>query len=37
MPLLVTDLDNTLYDWVTPFARAIRALVRELEIGRAHV
>ena len=30
MPLLVTDLDNTLYDWVTPFARAIRALVREL-------
>jgi phosphoglycolate phosphatase len=30
VPLLVTDLDNTLYDWVTPFARAIRALVREL-------
>ncbi len=30
MRLLVTDLDNTLYDWVTPFARAIRAMVREL-------
>lgn len=30
MKLLVTDLDNTLYDWVTPFARSIRALVREL-------
>lgn len=30
MPLLVTDLDNTLYDWVTPFARAVRSMVREL-------
>lgn len=30
MRLLVTDLDNTLYDWVTPFARSIRALVREV-------
>ncbi len=30
MKLLVADLDNTLYDWVTPFARSIRALVREL-------
>jgi phosphoglycolate phosphatase len=29
--LLVTDLDNTLYDWVTPFARAMRALVRGLD------
>jgi phosphoglycolate phosphatase-like HAD superfamily hydrolase len=27
MPLLITDLDNTLYDWVTFFARSFRALV----------
>jgi phosphoglycolate phosphatase len=27
MPLLITDLDNTLYDWVTYYARAFRALV----------
>jgi FMN phosphatase YigB (HAD superfamily) len=25
-PLLITDLDNTLYDWVTFFARSFRAL-----------
>ncbi|MDP2314217.1 MAG: HAD family hydrolase [Pseudomonadota bacterium] len=30
MRLLVTDLDNTLYDWVTPFARSLRAMVGEL-------
>jgi len=30
--LLVTDLDNTLYDWVTPFARSVRAMVRELAV-----
>jgi FMN phosphatase YigB (HAD superfamily) len=29
--LLVTDLDNTLYDWVTFFARAFQAMVVELE------
>lgn len=27
MPLLITDLDNTLYDWVTFFARSFRVLV----------
>ncbi|MDP2306160.1 MAG: HAD hydrolase-like protein [Pseudomonadota bacterium] len=30
MRLLVTDLDNTLYDWVTAFARSIRPMVTEL-------
>lgn len=29
--LLVTDLDNTLYDWVSFFARAFQAMVAELE------
>ncbi|HSR68301.1 MAG TPA: HAD-IA family hydrolase [Acidobacteriota bacterium] len=28
--LLVTDLDNTLYDWVTYFARSFQAMLREL-------
>src|SRR5579871_2254060 len=28
--LLVTDLDNTLYDWVTYFAHAFRAMLCEL-------
>lgn len=30
--LLITDLDNTLYDWVTFFARSFRAMVKELEV-----
>jgi phosphoglycolate phosphatase-like HAD superfamily hydrolase len=30
--LLITDLDNTLYDWVTYFARSIRAMVDELAV-----
>ncbi len=30
MRLLVTDLDNTLYDWVTFFARSFSAMVAEL-------
>lgn len=30
MRLLVTDLDNTLYDWVTTFASAVRPMVTEL-------
>lgn len=30
MRLLVTDLDNTLYDWVTFFANAFSAMVSEL-------
>lgn len=30
MRLLITDLDNTLYDWVTYFANAFRAMVKEL-------
>jgi phosphoglycolate phosphatase-like HAD superfamily hydrolase len=30
MRLLITDLDNTLYDWVTYFANAFRAMVNEL-------
>ncbi len=30
MRLLITDLDNTLYDWVTYFARAFDAMVRRL-------
>jgi FMN phosphatase YigB (HAD superfamily) len=29
--LLITDLDNTLYDWVTFFAKAFSAMVDELE------
>lgn len=36
--LLITDLDNTLYDWVTFFARSFTAmvdsLVEDLEFGR---
>jgi FMN phosphatase YigB (HAD superfamily) len=28
--LLITDLDNTLYDWVTYFATAFRAMVKDL-------
>lgn len=28
--LLVTDLDNTLYDWVTSFAKSFRAMLDEL-------
>jgi phosphoglycolate phosphatase-like HAD superfamily hydrolase len=38
MPLLITDLDNTLYDWVTYYAQAFRALVdvlvEDLGVGR---
>lgn len=38
MPLLVTDLDNTLYDWVTYYAHAFRALsdalVEDLGVDR---
>jgi phosphoglycolate phosphatase len=38
MPLLITDLDNTLYDWVTYYARAFRAkvdvLVEDLGVER---
>jgi phosphoglycolate phosphatase len=30
MRLLITDLDNTLYDWVTYFAHAFDAMVEEL-------
>ncbi len=30
MPLLITDLDNTLYDWVSYYARAFRAMVEKL-------
>src|SRR5262245_23264448 len=30
MTLLITDLDNTLYDWVSYYARAFRALVEVL-------
>lgn len=30
--LLITDLDNTLYDWVTFFARSFRAMVSELVV-----
>jgi phosphoglycolate phosphatase len=30
--LLITDLDNTLYDWVTYFARSLRAMVDELAL-----
>lgn len=28
--LLITDLDNTLYDWVTFFSAAFRSMVGEL-------
>src|SRR5689334_20878690 len=28
--LLITDVDNTLYDWVTFYSRAFRAMVVEL-------
>lgn len=31
MKLLITDLDNTLYDWVTYFARAFDAMTHALE------
>jgi phosphoglycolate phosphatase-like HAD superfamily hydrolase len=31
LKLLITDLDNTLYDWVTYFARAFDAMSRALE------
>lgn len=31
MKLLITDLDNTLYDWVTYFARSFRAMLVMLE------
>lgn len=30
MTLLITDLDNTLYDWVTFFATSFQGMVREL-------
>jgi FMN phosphatase YigB (HAD superfamily) len=30
MKLVITDLDNTLYDWVTYFAQAFSAMVRRL-------
>lgn len=30
MRLLITDLDNTLYDWVTYFANSFRAMVKDL-------
>jgi phosphoglycolate phosphatase len=30
MKLLITDLDNTLYDWVTFFAQSFRAMVQSL-------
>jgi FMN phosphatase YigB (HAD superfamily) len=30
MALLITDLDNTLYDWVTFFAKAFQGMVEEL-------
>jgi phosphoglycolate phosphatase-like HAD superfamily hydrolase len=32
MTLLITDLDNTLYDWVTFFAQSFQGMVRELSI-----
>lgn len=32
MRLLITDLDNTLYDWVTYFAHSFRAMVEELAV-----
>jgi FMN phosphatase YigB (HAD superfamily) len=30
MKMLITDLDNTLYDWVTFFSKAFREMVKEL-------
>ena len=30
MKMLITDLDNTLYDWVTFFSKAFKAMVKEL-------
>jgi phosphoglycolate phosphatase len=30
--LLITDLDNTLYDWVTYFAHSFQAMVKELTV-----
>jgi FMN phosphatase YigB (HAD superfamily) len=30
--LVITDLDNTLYDWVTYFAHSFRAMVEELAV-----
>jgi FMN phosphatase YigB (HAD superfamily) len=39
--LLITDLDNTLYDWVTFFAKSFAAMVRELDaillVGEEHL
>ena len=32
MRLLITDLDNTLYDWVTYFANSFRAMVKDLAV-----
>lgn len=32
MKLLITDLDNTLYDWVTYFANSFRAMVEDLVV-----
>lgn len=32
MKLLITDLDNTLYDWVSYFARAFEAMLLELSL-----
>lgn len=32
MKLLITDLDNTLYDWVTYFANSFRAMVKDLAV-----
>jgi FMN phosphatase YigB (HAD superfamily) len=29
--LVITDLDNTLYDWVTFFAQSFQAMAAELE------
>jgi FMN phosphatase YigB (HAD superfamily) len=31
--LLITDLDNTLWDWLTPWARSMDALVRGLHLA----
>jgi len=32
MKLLITDLDNTLYDWVTYFAKSFNAMVKDLAL-----
>jgi FMN phosphatase YigB (HAD superfamily) len=32
MKLLITDLDNTLYDWVTYFANSFSAMVKDLAV-----